>query len=244
MREGDVPRLLCDVNPHDALHHRVKGALGAQIALLDVVDGLLTAEDAHEEDGRELPGRQPEERCRPAHDRAESGYVGSGPVDQLLEHQGVVALLDHLVGAIAELRGAVREHGDVLHEPADQDLLEQQPDLRDVRLPVHADRDLPFHRLRLVPRMSAERVDVGQDPARIIVDHLELGRVPVDIGVRVEAAVDRPLGESVEHRRVLGVLDLPLLGCGALRRTCRSVSLSRRWSSRYLSPTSIDVLRH
>ena len=59
MREGDVPRLLCDVNPHDALHHRVKGALGAQIALLDVVDGLLTAEDAHEEDHGSVQAASP-----------------------------------------------------------------------------------------------------------------------------------------------------------------------------------------
>jgi len=85
-------------------------------------------------------------------------------------HQRVVAFFDRLVQAVPILWRAVGHPRGVIHQPADQDQLELQTDLGDVGLPPSADRDLPLDRLGAVPRMAAQWVGVGQDPALVVVD--------------------------------------------------------------------------
>ena len=87
------------------------------------------------------------QRLNPLEQLGHARDVNPHVVDHLLEHQGVVALFDGLVGAVAELRRPVRNPERVLHQAADQDVLEVQADLGDVGLPPHADLDLPLDRL-------------------------------------------------------------------------------------------------
>ncbi len=92
----------------------------------------------------------------------------------------------------------------VLHDSADQDVLELHTNAQDVGLAPQPDLDLPLDRLRLVPRVRAERIGVGrQDPARIIAVHLEVVVVPRDVDEGVEVVLDRGNGETVQD---LGVL--------------------------------------
>jgi hypothetical protein len=74
-----------------------------------------------------------------------------------------------------------------------------QADLGDVGLAPHADLDLPLNRLRLIPPMLPDRVCRGQDPALVVLDHRELRGIPVDVGVWIEVASHRPLGQCAEH---------------------------------------------
>src|SRR5271165_5758742 len=54
--------------------------------------------------------------------------------------------------------------------------------------------------------MAAQRVRRGEHPARVVLRDGELRGIPVDVGVGVEVAAHRALGERVQHVHVPGVL--------------------------------------
>ena len=90
-------------------------------------------------------------------------------VHQLLEHLDVVALLGHLVEAVAELRRAVGQAHRVVHQPADQDALEGRADLDDVQHAAtgrsrSAARAAATGTRRCAPSGSSRR----QHPARVV----------------------------------------------------------------------------
>ena len=177
-----------------------------------MVDGLLAAEDAEEEDGGERRRHQRHHGGDQSVAELGARNVHADPVDQLLEHQRVVALLFRLVRGVAKFLGAVGQFEAVLHQAADQDRLELQPDLRDVRLSPHADADLLVERLFLIPGVAADGVDlVVEHPARIVGHDGHVRSVPVDVEVGVEVSVHRRRREVVEDLLVFGA-GKPVLG--------------------------------
>src|SRR5205823_4636921 len=78
---------------------------------LDVVDGVLAAEDEDEEQRGEEAGEEKHASGEEADERRHTADVGARAVDELVEHQGVLRLLDDLVVHVAELGGIVGELG-------------------------------------------------------------------------------------------------------------------------------------
>ena len=156
------------------------------------------------------------------------GASGTDAVDHLLEHHRVVALFDRLVRAVTRLGRIVGQREDVLHHAADQNVLELETDLRDIGLAPHADFDLPGLGLRLVPRVSTQRICLGrEDPAAIVRDDGKLGGVPVDVEVRVEVLVHRALGQ--ESKRLV----VRVVGCfsALVERRCERHGVSSSFRS-------------
>ncbi len=93
--ERQVPGFLGDVDAHDALEERVNRPPRAQLAALHVVDRVFAAQHEQEEQRREPPAEADDE---PGPDAVEAVQ------SILLEHQGVLGLLDDLVVGVTELR--------------------------------------------------------------------------------------------------------------------------------------------
>src|SRR5581483_4604621 len=120
-------------------------------------------------------------------------------VHTLLEHLDVVRLLGHLVHRVPELRVAVLGPDVVVHDAADEQHLELRTHLRDLREAVHPDLDLTLTRQRLVPGVASDLVRVVEDEARVVLEDLELRRLPVDVAERLEVLVDRGLRERTQR---------------------------------------------
>src|SRR5258708_38044803 len=103
-----MPRLLGDVDPHDALEQRVNAAT-AQGNALHMVDRVLAAEHEDEEELREDAPEPNDLSCLEAHESRQSRDVEPGTVDELLEHQRVLCFLDDLVIGIAKHGGPIGE---------------------------------------------------------------------------------------------------------------------------------------
>jgi hypothetical protein len=199
-----VARLLRDVDLHDATHHRRQVRALAQHPLLRVVDRLLAGQHRDEEAERVAGREERDDAVQRAHPTRHPRHVGTDAVDALLEHLRVVALLRRLVGEVPELGRAVRAGEDVLHDAADQQVLELQPHLEDVGVAPHPDLDLPLDRQVLVPGVASERVGLGEHPVPVAGVDAEVGVVPGDVDERVEVPVDGRLRQGPERRLVLG----------------------------------------
>src|SRR5215510_3978978 len=103
--EADVTRLLGHVDAHHASHQRVDVATRPEGVALGIVDGLLAAEDEEEE---EL-GKAVAEACHApgaqAIEPTEARNLEADALDQLVEHEGMLRLLDDLVVGVTELGG-------------------------------------------------------------------------------------------------------------------------------------------
>src|SRR5579883_1814765 len=115
---------------------------------------------------------------------------GNVAVDELLEHERVVRLLDELVHRVAVEDGAVRLGAGELEEPAAQAVLEGDAEAQDLARPLEAEARLLVGRKRRVPRRRAERVRRGEAQARVTWIDARVGRVPVDVAVRLVALRD------------------------------------------------------
>ena len=98
-----MPGLLGDVDAHDALEQRVAAA-APQGDALHVVDRVLPAEHEHEEQLGKAAAELHNLSCGKAHRPGHAGDVEARAVDELLEHQGVLRLLDDLVIGVPEGR--------------------------------------------------------------------------------------------------------------------------------------------
>ena len=200
-RERQMARLLGDVNAHDALEQRMERALARELGALHVVDRVLAAEDEDEEEGREAArGTEHAAGAEPVPE-PEAGHVEPGAGDELLEHEGVLPLLDDLVVDVAELGGAVREPERELEEPALEHVLELGADLH-----LGGDQVEPETRPRAgregaIPARGGERV-VPELPARVLGIDAVLRAFPVDVGVGVEVLHHRLAAEAAEESRI------------------------------------------
>src|SRR5690606_29984883 len=194
--EADVAGFLGDVDLHGAPYGGRDVHALPQQRLLVVVDGFLAAEDADEQDDRGETARDADERRQGTEERPHARHIVADAVHQLLEHLDVVALLGHLVQAVAEFRGAVRQLHDVLHHPADEHTLEGRADLDGVGGAPAADLDLPLQGQLPVPAGRAERIVYrGQHPAWIPRVDREFRRVPVDVEIRIRSE-ERRVGKE------------------------------------------------
>jgi hypothetical protein len=198
--EAQVTRLLGHVDLHDAPDERVLGAaVPRQGATLDPVDGRLAGEHVQEE---HLGERAPQARHAPRAERlqaAEAAHVETAPVDELLEHQRVLRLLDHLVVRVAELGRAVRPGRRELEEPAAQHRLELDARLHHSHQMVEAEPGARRRRERAVPPGRRQGVVVGQLEARIVVVDGVLGVVPRDVAVRLVVLGHRASAQAAQE---------------------------------------------
>jgi len=107
-----------------------------------------------------------------------------------------MALLGRLVRGVAEGVVPVGQTEGVVHQPADEDLLELQTDLHDVGLAVEADAGLSLGRERAVPGVTADGIGRRQDEARVI--RIDVVGVPVDVDEGVEVLVHRGLRQGLQ----------------------------------------------
>jgi len=193
---------LSDVDAHDLLEQRVPTAVGEHLAL-QAVDRILSAQHHHEEEGgiadrdpgNELLDGQPEPPGHPPHRSAR-------PVDELVEHEGVLGLLDDLVEDVAELFASVAQVERPVEEALLEEVLEVPPGLQAGRHSDEAESGLVVGRLRPVPLAGGEGIDVGQDPAGVgrIDDRVRrVGLGPVDVAVGVEALAGGQAAEPTDH---------------------------------------------
>src|SRR5262249_46894381 len=96
-REAQVTRLLGDVDLHDAPEQGVELLALAQRHALHVIDRILAAEHEHEEELRERAAEAHHLASAEALPPDQPGNIEPGPVHELLEHEGVLRLLDDLV---------------------------------------------------------------------------------------------------------------------------------------------------
>src|SRR5262245_46919695 len=97
-----VPRLLGDVDLHDAAHERMPPR-AAEVAALQLIDRYLTRQDVHE---KELGKRSAEARDgapEPALQKRHLFCDATGSVHEFLEHQRVLTFFDHLVIGIPKV---------------------------------------------------------------------------------------------------------------------------------------------
>src|SRR5262249_61656957 len=168
---------------HDAPEQRMQLATAAQLHALDVVDGILAAEDEDEEQLRIGAAEMDHATRRQALPPYQAGDVEAGPVDELLEHQRVLRLLDDLVVGVAELGGAVRQTEGELEQASLERALELQTDLHERGHHVEADAGAHPGWLAPVPLGSTEHVVGRQLPARVVVVDVKLRAVPGNVGV-------------------------------------------------------------
>src|SRR5205807_2633082 len=96
---------------------------------LNVVDGILTAEHEYEKQLGELAAQADDLTCLEAHESREAGSVEPRAIDELLEHQRVLRLLDHLVVRVAERRRSIRKVRCPFEQSALENALELQTQL-------------------------------------------------------------------------------------------------------------------
>ena len=199
--EGEVAGLLGGVDPHDPLHQRVQRRVGVcQHLALEVVDRVLPAQHEQEEQRREDPGQRNHEPLgQPPQEPGHAPHREPGTVHELLEHQGVLGLLDDLVVEVAELRRAIAKLECVAEQAPLEQVLEVPAGLHAGGPAVAAEAGPHDRRLRRVPVGVAQGVDGRQLEAGVGgVDGV--GRVvPVDVGVGVEVPLDRQLVEPADH---------------------------------------------
>ena len=207
VRERDVPRLLGHVDGHHPLHDRVQGLALAQHVLLGVVDGLLAGEDAEAERDRQRAGDQRDDRreplaaaaaCRARRRRCGSPSPGTSWCGCTLRPPRAGS------SGTPASRWAPRT---------------RTPSGRGSGSTRSAGRPWRRWPAATCRSRSAARPDcdwyqgcrpIGSVAGRIqrssFVDDGELRRVPVDVGVRVEVASHRPLGQCGQHVDVRGVV--------------------------------------
>src|SRR5579885_2461825 len=189
---------------HDAAEQRVELAPALERRALGVVDRVLAAEHEDEE--------QLGEGARGAHDGAgaepleppEPPDREAAAVHELVEHERVLPLLDHLVVGVAELGRIARQRERQLEEPALERVLEQRAGLHLRSDRVEADPCARRRRLAAVPVGSAEGVLGGVLETRVVGIEPRLGGVPGDVGVGIEVLGDR-LAREPPHQVSVGL---------------------------------------
>src|SRR5207237_3036560 len=108
---------------------RMERPAAAKHRSLHVVDRVLATEDEDEEQRGKAPRSTDDAARAEAVPEAEARDVEPGAIHELLEHERMLPLLDHLVVNVAELGRAVRQRPGELEQPALEHVLELSSDL-------------------------------------------------------------------------------------------------------------------